>query len=149
MTDSPRAPLTLLAESLPETAALARELGACLYGASSGVRWIPSDEADVFVLEFDGRLPDKVVKIERPGGGVVGREQGRQRGGDGEHRAHEEDPLSRRSRVHRVAGSACAARSALRSKSNARATSGGVSTMPIRASNAAHAFRRVRSSRIP
>jgi hypothetical protein len=54
---------------------LAAEIAARLYGARPLARWVPSEECDVFVLDFGGALPHKVIKLERPGSGVVAKEQ--------------------------------------------------------------------------
>jgi hypothetical protein len=53
---------------------VAREIGTRFYGTRPSVRWMPSEEADVFILEFGGvppPLPHKVVKLERPESWVV------------------------------------------------------------------------------
>ena len=54
---------------------LAAEIAARLYDARPFARWVPSEEADVFVLEFGGSLPHKVIKLERPDRWVVAKEQ--------------------------------------------------------------------------
>ncbi len=46
-----------------------------MYGERPTARWVPSEECDVFVLEFGDPLPPKVLKLERAGGGVVAKEQ--------------------------------------------------------------------------
>lgn len=54
---------------------LAAEIAMSLYGVRPATRWIPSEECDVFVLEFGDPLPPKVLKLERAGSGVVAKEQ--------------------------------------------------------------------------
>jgi hypothetical protein len=49
---------------------LAARIGAGLYGVRPAARWVPSEECDVFALEFGAALPPKVLKLERPGSGV-------------------------------------------------------------------------------
>jgi aminoglycoside phosphotransferase (APT) family kinase protein len=54
---------------------LAARIGAGLYGVRPSARWIPSEECDVFALEFGATRPPKVLKLERAGSGVVAKEQ--------------------------------------------------------------------------
>ena len=61
----------------PINHALATRIATRLYGAVPRLRWIPSDEVDVFVAAFGGApgLPDKVLKLDRPGRSVAAQEQ--------------------------------------------------------------------------
>lgn len=68
MSESPTAPAADRYE-------LAARIAAGLYGARPAARWIPSEECDVFVLEFGEALPRKVIKLERAGSHVVAKEQ--------------------------------------------------------------------------
>ena len=61
----------------PTNRALALRIATRLYSPPTHVRWIRSDEMDVFVASFDGAagVPDKVIKLDRPGGRVAAQEQ--------------------------------------------------------------------------
>jgi len=55
--------------------ALAARIAAEVYGEPGTVRWVPSEECDVFVVDFGAPAPPKVLKLERTGSGVVAKEQ--------------------------------------------------------------------------
>jgi len=54
--------------------ALAERIARCLYEGIAAVRWVPSDEADVFRLTFRSTLEPRYLKLPRPGTNVVARE---------------------------------------------------------------------------
>lgn len=56
----------------PDHGALLRRIAAEVFGAPASAEWVPSDEADVFILHRDQRRV--VVKVERPDLWVVRRE---------------------------------------------------------------------------
>lgn len=64
----------------PGSRALALRIAERLYGVVPALRWVRSDEVDAFVASFGsvggaaGGGPDKVIKVDRPGKGVVAQE---------------------------------------------------------------------------
>jgi aminoglycoside phosphotransferase (APT) family kinase protein len=59
---------------MPDSRVLACELGLALYGVAPTASYIPSEEADVYVLDFGGAVPRKVIKIAHADPRVVTRE---------------------------------------------------------------------------